>query len=691
MSSAAPAQPAQDAQVRSDEQTDPSADANTTNSQLERDSDWSEHVVKTAAEPSPTTAAEAHLGARELSTMPRRTAEDFVELVPGFQSVQHGNEGKGHQFFVRGFDAVHGADVEVRLEGIPLNEPSNVHGNGYLDLAFLIPEAIVGVDARKGTFELRQGPFATAASLDFELGIPGWERGVRTLYEVGSTNRHRLAVTLAPEEGSRGTFAAAEALYDDGFGTNRQTRRAVAIARAHLAGDDELNLSALFAGYAADFGLPGTLRLTDVRDDAIGFYDAYSTDTAGASLRGLAALRLLAETSMGDIDAHVYGLGRRLELDENFTGQLLYPDRGDRRLQREDSWTAGGWARWSERLAATLRLSSLLEWRTVWASQSEDQLSPTGQVWQAARDLDFVEHLGAAGLSVDWSPLAWLRLDGGARLDVVGLDARDELAQASGEQWFVALSPRIAATFFAGLDWTFFAAYGRGLRPPEARAVVTPDDPQSENRDHTRYGGGEPELTRTDNAEIGVKWTPVRQLAVSLTGFGVWIERESVFDHVSGVNVELNATERYGLEAVLGWQPARWIDLAVSATAVEARFVDSGEPVPGAPRLMASARASLFHPDGWRAGLAARAIGVRPLAHGAQAAPLGIVDATLGYRWRWLQLDLQVENALGARWREGEYHYASWWDRSQARSQLPVIHYVAGTPRTVRATLSAWF
>ncbi|MFP4600066.1 MAG: TonB-dependent receptor plug domain-containing protein, partial [Persicimonas sp.] len=257
-SSPAPAQSGQGGEESDEEQTSDSAENTTTRSQSDEQADWAAHVVKTAAERPPTTASESRLDAREISTTPRHTAEDFVDLVPGFQTVQHGNEGKGHQFFVRGFDAVHGADVEVRVDGIPLNEPSNIHGNGYLDLGFLIPEAVVGLDARKGTFAVAQGPFATAASLDFELGVPDWERGVRTLYEVGSTNRHRLATTVAPESVDDDSFGAIEALYDEGFGTNRRSRRISGIGKACLAGDEDLELCGLVAGYAADFGLPGT-------------------------------------------------------------------------------------------------------------------------------------------------------------------------------------------------------------------------------------------------------------------------------------------------------------------------------------------------------------------------------------------------------------------------------------------------
>ncbi|MGB1276635.1 MAG: hypothetical protein ACPG77_12875 [Nannocystaceae bacterium] len=70
--------------------------------------------------------------------------------MPGLHIVQHGSQGKGYQFYLRGFDAVHGADIETLLEDIPVNEASNVHAHGYLDLAFIIPEVVERVDAMVG-------------------------------------------------------------------------------------------------------------------------------------------------------------------------------------------------------------------------------------------------------------------------------------------------------------------------------------------------------------------------------------------------------------------------------------------------------------------------------------------------------------------------------------------------------------
>jgi hypothetical protein len=68
-----------------------------------------------------------------------------------------------------------------------------------------------------------------------------------------------------------------------------------------------------------------------------------------------------------------------------------------------------------------------------------------------------------------------------------------------------------------------------------------------------------------------------------------------------------------------------------------------------------------------------------------------MLDATAGYRWRWLSVDLELENLLNQQIREGGYHYASDWRRGGATSSIPVIHYVAGPPFNARLSVSAVF
>jgi iron complex outermembrane receptor protein len=53
-----------------------------------------------------------------------------------------------------------------------------------------------------------------------------------------------------------------------------------------------------------------------------------------------------------------------------------------------------------------------------------------------------------------------------------------------------------------------------------------------------------------------VRVTPLESLDVTLSGFATRIARESIYDHVSGINLELNGTRRVGAELVLRARPA---------------------------------------------------------------------------------------------------------------------------------------
>jgi hypothetical protein len=45
--------------------------------------------------------------------------------------VQHAGGGKANQYFLRGFDIDHGTDLALFVDGVPVNQPSHGHGQGY--------------------------------------------------------------------------------------------------------------------------------------------------------------------------------------------------------------------------------------------------------------------------------------------------------------------------------------------------------------------------------------------------------------------------------------------------------------------------------------------------------------------------------------------------------------------------------
>ena len=113
-----------------------------------------------------------------LSTVPRANAAEFLKLAPGILLTNEGGEGHAEQVFLRGFDAREGQDIEFSVDGVPLNQSGNLHGNGYTDAHFIIPEVVESLRVVEGPFDPRQGNYAVAGSAEFHLGVtqrgPGW-------------------------------------------------------------------------------------------------------------------------------------------------------------------------------------------------------------------------------------------------------------------------------------------------------------------------------------------------------------------------------------------------------------------------------------------------------------------------------------------------------------------------------------
>jgi iron complex outermembrane recepter protein len=648
-------------------------------------------VVVRAARPEPVTASTTVVTSREIGAFPRRTAEDALRLVPGFSLVQHGSEGKGYQYFVRGFDAIHGADLELTVDGMPVNEWSNIHAQGYLDLGFVLPEVIESVTVTKGPFTLDQGAFAMAGSASYHLGVPEEHRGLRAAYTVGTTNRHRAVATYSPKDGNGHDFVASESLHDDGFGQNRSIDRGTVLGRTRLFDSKRHGtLSVLGSGTVARFGLAGPLRNDDINAGRVGFYDAYDPATRGASVRGQTALTYEHTEDRRALRATLHAGRRRLELLENFTGFSVDPVDGDRRSQQQDTWNFGLDLGYTAPLAEAVDVQLGAGTRGDVFDQHQDRVDGSEIAIERERDLGGLQTLTHARGGVTVQPLETVRLDGGVRMDVAHVRVRDRLAGADGSGTLHAVSPRATAEWEAARALRFFAAYGRGFRPPEARAFST-FLPARVGVAEEQLDDSAPAMTQADAFEIGSRVRASRHLGARLSGFATFIARESLFDHVSGINLELNPTRRVGAEVALHATPLPWLTLSADTTVVDARFVQSGNRIPLAPWLLGSARAIATHDSGLRGGVRFFTVAPRPLPHGATGATLTQLDATAGYHWDIWRLDLEVENLTGRRIREGEFHYASHWRPGEPASRIPALHTFAGPPLNARLTVTAVF
>ncbi len=208
-------------------------------------------------------AADIHIAAAPWRAVPRPGAADFLTLAGVFLTKTAGS-GDPEQIFLRGFDAREGQDLEVSLEGLPLNDVANPHGHGLVDLHFLMPEVVRSLRVEEGPFRAGQGDFAVAGSATYTLGMD--EPGLQARWTTGSFGTRRGFVGWRAER-DPGTFVAASIGDTAGYGDNRAAQSGGAIVRigGGVAPERDGTSWRLLAGaWSSAFASSGLIRADDV-------------------------------------------------------------------------------------------------------------------------------------------------------------------------------------------------------------------------------------------------------------------------------------------------------------------------------------------------------------------------------------------------------------------------------------------
>lgn len=114
-----------------------------------------------------TSGSQGTVGYRDFADRPLSRVGELAENVPGLIATQHSGEGKANRYFLRSFNLDRGTDLAGYVDGAPINMRSHGHGQGYLDLNFLIPELVERVDNAKGPYAADGGDFSAAGTVRF--------------------------------------------------------------------------------------------------------------------------------------------------------------------------------------------------------------------------------------------------------------------------------------------------------------------------------------------------------------------------------------------------------------------------------------------------------------------------------------------------------------------------------------------
>src|SRR5438093_1751845 len=240
--------------------------------------------VVVTAPPPVSASSEVFIPGRDFELRPQGRPADVLRLVPGLVISQHQGGGKAEQYFLRGFDADHGTDVALFIDGLPVNLRSHAHGQGYADLHFLIPELVQRLDGFKGPYFVEFGDFATAGAFNFVMRDTVDENYAEAA--GGSWATQRYLTLFSPTRDALKTLVAIEYYRSDGpFTHPNGYERFNLFAKAKATLSEDMDLSVWASHYQADWPGSGEIPARAVRSGFIGRFDAIDPNEGGSTQR----------------------------------------------------------------------------------------------------------------------------------------------------------------------------------------------------------------------------------------------------------------------------------------------------------------------------------------------------------------------------------------------------------------------
>lgn len=682
-------------------------------------------VRGTGYAPPPVAVGDFQISVGQLADVPRNSASDLMLLAPGVMLANHGGEGHAENIFIRGFDAGEGKDVEVRLDGVPLNEVSHAHGHGHADTYFIIPELVDALRVTEGPYDPAQGDFGVAGTVEYQLGLR--RRGFTVSGSAGSFAARRLSLVWGPAESSEATFVGVLLRQGHGFGPNRAYANAGAMAQTELSVGEEAWLRLFGSSYAGRYSSAGVVRETDVVDgrmpcapgEGTQFFCLYDPNQGGAVQRHILSAALRTRLGRGGrFVQQAFVVARQMRTRENFTGFLNdtppvgESQRGDNTEQSYEGTTLGLRGRYTPGLvlggeARPLELGYVARLDDV-STRSRRLRDRGGAPYLTLFDNEVrTTNLGAYA-SLRLVPLPWLVLRGGLRVDTFLFGVEDlnrpasdrqgeRIPEESIEAYGFFASPRATAEVRLSPRLTWLTSVGLGARSSDAAALSE---------------GELAPYARVTSAETGLGWRAgeAEDWALEARGalFATRVSRDLVFDETAGRNQPVGPSQRLGAFATARLTWAERVDVQASAAWARATLPEpgaspwkvwSGTVMPYIPHLLGRLDGSVRgtttvagEPVGWNLALGHSAIGPKPLPLNRSSESIFLFDVAARGQWRWVELGLSVENLLDARWREAEFNYVSNFRGPDApASLLATRHFSAGAPRTLRATLALHF
>jgi hypothetical protein len=567
-----------------------------------------------------------------------RTGE-LLEVVPGLIVSQHSGDGKANQYFLRGFNLDHGIDFKISLDGMPINQRSHAHGQGWADLNPLIPELISSIHYRKGPYYAADGDFANAGSANIYYANK-IESGLAS-FGLGQNGFYRTLLADAPKFKDGNLLYALELSHYDGPWDNPDNYNKLNGLLRYAQGGQSNGFNLTAMAYSGRWNSTDQIPWNEYKQGLISRWGTMDKSSGAWAHR----YSLSGEWRSADADSstlvQAYVINNELDLYSNFEYGA-----NSQFNQRDSRVTSGINA------SRTLMLNGLgkeaantfgvqiqhdqiqnglfsTRLRSRIACQIGDPSDPT-VTEQCRKDRIAQSSIGVyAENHVHWND--WFRTVAGLRGDYFRFGNTSLETSLTGVNNTATVndliaSPKLNLVFGPWKKTEYYFSVGNGYHSNDARGVTIGSG--------IRANG----LVRTFGQEVGMRSEIIDGLQTTLALFQLDNASEIVYIGDAGRTEDSGRrSRRTGFEFNNYFKANQWLTIDADYAVARARFRDAsaeGDYIPGAVEGVASVAAIVDDGGTYSGSLQLRHFGPRPLTGDNSMRSNGTttLNGKLGYR-----------------------------------------------------------
>ena len=567
-----------------------------------------------------------------------RTGE-LLEVVPGLIVSQHSGDGKANQYFLRGFNLDHGIDFKMSLDGMPINQRSHAHGQGWADLNPLIPELISSIHYRKGPYYAADGDFANAGSANIYYADK-IDRGLAS-FGLGQNGFYRTLLSDAPKFKDGNMLYALELSHYDGPWDNPDNYNKLNGLLRYAQGGQANGFNLTAMAYSGRWNSTDQIPWNEYKQGLISRWGAMDKSSGAWAHR----YSLSGEWRSADADSstlvQAYVINNYLDLYSNFEygANSQFNQRDSRVTSGMNASRTLNMSGLGKEAANTLGVQIQHDQiqnglfssrqRTRIACQIGDPSDPS-VTEQCRRDRIGQSSIGVyAENHVHWND--WFRTVAGVRGDYfrfantsleTSLTGVNNTATVND---FIA-SPKLNLVFGPWQKTEYYYSAGNGYHSNDARGVTIGSG--------IRANG----LVRTFGQEVGLRTEFIDGLQTTLAIFQLDNASEIVYIGDAGRTEDSGRrSRRTGFEFNNYFKANRWLTIDADYALARARFrdpADEGNYIPGAVEGVASIAAIVDDGGTYSGSLQLRHFGPRPLTgdNSLRSNSTTTLNGKLGYR-----------------------------------------------------------